>query len=125
MAMGMAPTPSRPWWIGPPATDLTRRETPRVPVRASVTYAQGQQRGEGTTINVGLRGLAVEVDDSALPAVGEEVVVVLRLRPDQPLPFNGIVSWCGEHSFGVHYGPIGRLQTWMLVRVLGGRDGPG
>lgn len=116
----MATPPNRPWWIGSSQTELTRRDSPRVPIRAPVTYAQGQQRGDGMATNTGPRGLFVEVDTSPLPSVGEPIVVILRLVPDQPLPFNGVVSWCNERGFGVQYGPIGSMQTRLLMRLLAG-----
>ena len=89
-------------------------------IEASVSYARGNRRGVGVTLNLGLGGMAIRSDDP--PDVGESAVLVVRLPGTQPLPFTGIVRWSNAEAFGIQYGPLGGLQTRMLVSLLARGD---
>lgn len=96
--------------------ELARRRSPRVAVEAGVSYARGPRRGVGLTLNLGLGGMAIQSEDP--PAVGETILLVVRLPNTQPLPFTGVVRWSVAGSFGIQYGPLGGPQTRVLVQLL-------
>ena len=100
--------------------ELLRRSSPRLSIEATVSYARGNRRGVGLTLNLGLGGMAIRSAEP--PGVGESAVLVVRLPDTQPLPFTGIVRWSSAEAFGIQYGPLGGLQTRVLVSLLARGD---
>ena len=99
-----------------PIVDPARRQSPRVPVAAKVSLREGQTPARGQALNIGLGGIAVE--GIAAPPIGDWTTIVIDLPSSEPLPFVGVVRWATNDAFGLQFGPLGGLQTRLIVELL-------
>lgn len=99
-----------------PVRDPARRQSPRVEIGGKVSFTHERQRGEGRALNIGLGGLAVA--SSCPPEVGATTRLVVHFPSSEPLPFAGVVRWTHAKGFGVQFGPMGSLQTQVIIALM-------
>jgi hypothetical protein len=97
------------------------RHRVRLPLRCPVIFASDGFVGEGTVVDLGVPGCAIESDIAPLP---DEYVRLHVLMPHDKGSLQvpvGKVRWCDAEHFGVEFLCVSHAQQIQLARLLKSR----
>jgi hypothetical protein len=97
---------------------LKMRHRVRLPLRCPVIFASDEFIGEGTVLNLGVPGCAVESDIAPLPG---DYVGLHVLMPDEAGPLQvalAKVRWAKQQRFGVEFLKVSNGQQVRVGRLF-------
>jgi hypothetical protein len=97
---------------------METRHRLRLPLRCPVIFASDEFVGEGTVVDLGVPGCAVESDTAPLPG---DYVRLHVLMPDEAGPFQvalAKVRWAKQQRFGVEFLKVSNGQQVRAGRLF-------
>ena len=98
---------------------METRHRLRLPLRCPVIFASDEFVGEGTVVDLGVPGCAVESDRAPLPG---NYVRLHVLMPDEEGPLEvhlATVRWSEPRRFGVEFLKLSKEQQVRVGRLFG------